>query len=920
MKLTSDLFADFLKCPTKCYLHSTGQAGTGNAYAEWVREQNDAYRADAAKGLIAGLPEADAVLAPSAAGNLKTATWRLAVDLPVQAGDMESRLQAVERVPSEGRGRPAQFNPVRFVFFNKLTKEDRLLLAFDALGLSEVLGREVSAGKIIHGDDHVVLKVKVASLMGTVRKITGKIPVLLARGSPPDLILKRHCGECEFRERCRQQAAETDELTLLAGLTEKQRTSYRAKGIFTLTQLSYTFRPRRTPKRTKNPAKPHHYALQALAIREKTVYIHGTPVLPRGNVEVYFDIEGLPDRDFYYLLGALVISEGQESFHPYWADSESDQESIFSQFADMVYQLPGSQLFHFGDYDALAIKRVASLCSDGRRGTLEAIGNRCVNVLSVVYPHVYFPTYSNGLKEVGKYLEPSASETTGLQTVIWRTKWESTRDQHFKDSLIDYNRMDCVLLKRLIDFVTHHTAEDVPAGQGSVAVGHTERLQRGRQRWCMFTRKDYALEEFRHIVRCGYFDYQREKVMVRTNRYLKKVNRRRNERKVDILPPNKIINFRRARCCDCGSPRLEQDEGNRRMCVDLRFSKAIVRRWVTRFQSFRYRCTRCGHEFTSESQFPDNTKKYGLGLVSWVMYLNVIRGVNMLAVQKTLNDLFGISIRNGQLYKFKEDFQTVYKSLSEEILGQIVKGAVLHIDETVVNLRKEKGYVWVVASMDMVYFFYRPTREASFLVEMLRDFSGVLVSDFFTGYDSFSCPQQKCLVHLVREIDEDLVHNPFDDDFKLLAQGFGSLIRPIIDTVDRYGLKKRHLGKHKRDVDRFLQKLDSVEPASELTKKYRKRFLKYWAKMFTFLDHDGVPWNNTNAEHAIKRIAKYRRSSDGCYTEKTLKEYFVLASVLETCELNGVNVLQFLLSKEDSLAGLLRMAGREPEGAGKRGQ
>jgi hypothetical protein len=42
MKLTSDLFADFLKCPMKCYLHSTGQAGTGNAYAEWFHERNDA--------------------------------------------------------------------------------------------------------------------------------------------------------------------------------------------------------------------------------------------------------------------------------------------------------------------------------------------------------------------------------------------------------------------------------------------------------------------------------------------------------------------------------------------------------------------------------------------------------------------------------------------------------------------------------------------------------------------------------------------------------------------------------------------------------------------------------------------------------------------------------------------------------------
>ena len=96
--------------------------------------------------------------------NLKAAQWHLAANLSVRAqmktGVLESEVHAVERVPSEGRGKPAQFVPIRFIFRNKLTKDDKLLLAFDALVLSEALGREVSLGKIIHGDDHATLKVK----------------------------------------------------------------------------------------------------------------------------------------------------------------------------------------------------------------------------------------------------------------------------------------------------------------------------------------------------------------------------------------------------------------------------------------------------------------------------------------------------------------------------------------------------------------------------------------------------------------------------------------------------------------------------------------------------------------------------------------------------------------------------------------
>jgi hypothetical protein len=108
----------------------------------------------------------------------------------VEAGITESRIHAVERLPPQGRCKPVQFIPIRFTFFNKLTKDDRLLVAFDALVLSEVLGRNVSLGKIIHGDNQACLKVKIPSLLPQARKIVEKIAALVARryvrsSSPP---------------------------------------------------------------------------------------------------------------------------------------------------------------------------------------------------------------------------------------------------------------------------------------------------------------------------------------------------------------------------------------------------------------------------------------------------------------------------------------------------------------------------------------------------------------------------------------------------------------------------------------------------------------------------------------------------------------------------------------------------------------
>jgi hypothetical protein len=43
---------------------------------------------------------------------------------------------------------------------------------------------------------------------------------------------------------------------------------------------------------------------------------------------------------------------------------------------------------------------------------------------------------------------------------------------------------------------------------------------------------------------------------------------------------------------------------------------------------------------------------------------------------------------------------------------------------------------------------------------MLKDFKGVLVSDFYSAYDAIPCPQQKCLIHLIRDLNDDVLKHP----------------------------------------------------------------------------------------------------------------------------------------------------------------
>jgi hypothetical protein len=75
---------------------------------------------------------------------------------------------------------------------------------------------------------------------------------------------------------------------------------------------------------------------------------------------------------------------------------------------------------------------------------------------------------------------------------------------------------------------------------------------------------------------------------------------------------------------------------------------------------------------------------------------------------------------------------------------------------------------------------------------------------------------------------------------------------------------------------------------------------KYGSRLFTFLHYDGVPWNNNNAEHAIKGFPRVRRFADGRFTEDSLREYLVMLSVAETCRYQNIDVLKFLLDRADN--------------------
>jgi hypothetical protein len=267
-----------------------------------------------------------------------------------------------------------------------------------------------------------------------------------------------------------------------------------------------------------------------------------------------------------------------------------------------------------------------------------------------------------------------------------------------------------------------------------------------------------------------------------------------------------------------------------------------------------------------------------------------------------MKKLFGLPLALGTTKEFKEEAAERYQITYNTLIKELTSGLLLHADETKISLRTGNGFVWVFANMQQVVYIYNETREANILHTLLKDFTGVLVSDFYPAYEGIRCSQQKCLIHLIRDLNDDLLKHPFDEEIKWLARAFAELLRPMVETIDRHGLHSRFLKQHLEAVDKFYQRLWMLSPRSEVASKSKQRFEKNRDTLFTFLRHDGVPWNNNNAEHAIKAFATLREVIKGVTSESGLRNYLVLLSICETCNYQGLDFLDFLRSGETDIA------------------
>jgi hypothetical protein len=109
------------------------------------------------------------------------------------------------------------------------------------------------------------------------------------------------------------------------------------------------------------------------------------------------------------------------------------------------------------------------------------------------------------------------------------------------------------------------------------------------------------------------------------------------------------------------------------------------------------------------------------------------------------------------------------------------------------------------------------------------------------------------------------------------------------------------LKKYAREAGSFFSTIESGIFRTEIAVKYQTRFVKNRNKLFEFMNHDNVSWNNNNAEHAIKILAMHANKDLNGFRETRIDDYLKIMSIYQSCKFQNISFLKYLLSTEATL-------------------
>jgi len=296
-------------------------------------------------------------------------------------------------------------------------------------------------------------------------------------------------------------------------------------------------------------------------------------------------------------------------------------------------------------------------------------------------------------------------------------------------------------------------------------------------------------------------------------------------------------------------------------------------------------CPQCGRRQTPK---PAEVLEEGVGrhrlsatTMALIATLRQVGRLPVRTIQWYLQTFHQLALSEGELVEVLHAVAAQGQAAREQLQQALRASPVVHADETGWRENGQTGYFWSFSSPTIRYFVHRTSRSGKLVNETLgADFEGVLVSDFYVGYNRMLGAHQRCWVHLLRDVHELQEQWPDDQGLRRWAGELKALwLKGQTLAQAQAPPKERQAQQHR--LEGQLQAL--CEPY--LTPEHRQRvlcqrLLHYLPEMFQYVADPRVPPDNNAAERAIRPLAVARkisggtRSAQGSRTRETLATLF----------------------------------------------
>ena len=556
----------------------------------------------------------------------------------IQSKEFRIKFDALEIYPQESSLSNISYIPILVSPKEKVSRLEKITFVASCLIFSELQNITLEFGKIIYGCNLKSTKVKLETYSKEARKTLQKLKKIVNGEDVPRFFQNDHCRVCEFQKTCRATLIERDDLSLLGRISEKEVLKKNSRGIFTVNQLSYTFRPRRNSKKRPQMNQSFLWELKALALREKQTYIQEIPKLPDSEVEIYLDFEGLPEEDFIYLIGLIIKEHETERKLSFWANSKNEEEKIFKQLFDTISSLNKMTIYHYGSYEIQVLKKINKKFKNAYENEINLIIKSSVNLLALFRSGIYPPTYTNELKDIADFLgfRWSDENASGIQSIVWRKRWKLSQDIGYKNRLIQYNIEDCLALKVIKNWLVNIAIKLEEEANKDFA--QVEELKVPSDfKW---GKTDYQLPDFEKVNKCAYFDYQQTRIYLRTNKNIKNAVARKTDTYKNLNKIDKVVKLLPKECPKCKHNQFYILNHSGKTIIDLKFMKYGIKKWIIRFQRSKFECRKCGEVFRLINL--NKVYKYGHNLMSWAVNQHIFYKMSLRKIDHMLLELFKI--------------------------------------------------------------------------------------------------------------------------------------------------------------------------------------------------------------------------------------------------------------------------------------